>query len=72
MVWGSRADQIASAQGKRPHHNLTAANCIEAVAEAVAAQVLALDRDDCLGSLAPEARAFWRIEPERRRPVSFP
>lgn len=69
--WGTRAEQTAEAQTYHPHHNLTPPNCLDAVAEAVAAQVLALDWDACLARLQPEAAAFWHVPPDRRHPVRF-
>ncbi len=69
--WGNRDEQVAEAMAFHPHHNLTPPHCIDAVAEAVAAQVLAPDWDRCLARLAPEAAAFWHVPPDRRRPVRF-
>jgi uncharacterized protein (DUF2267 family) len=70
--WGTRDEQRAEALAFHPHHNLTPPNCLEAVAEAVAAQVPASDWDACLASLQPEAAAFWHVPPQDRRPVRFP
>lgn len=69
--WGSRVAQIAEAKALRPHHNMTPDTCIDAVAEALTTQVLALDLASVLAAIGPEAQAFWAVPPERRHPVGF-
>jgi uncharacterized protein (DUF2267 family) len=61
----------AEAQGLRPHHNLTPANCIEAVARALLAQVAALDLAQVLADFPAEARAFWAV-PDPQPGLRFP
>lgn len=72
LPWGTRAEQVAEVLAFHPHHNLTPPRAINAVAEALAAQVLAIDWDACLAQMTPGAATFWHVPPERRHPVSFP
>lgn len=70
--WGTRADQIAECKALRPHHNLTPDTCIDAVAEALYAQILTTRLAPVLAAMGPQAEAFWYVPPNRRRAVSFP
>lgn len=70
--WGSRDVQTAEAKALRPDHNLTPDNCIDATAIALRAVVRPDEIDPVLSAIGPEAEAFWRVAPERLRPVDFP
>jgi uncharacterized protein (DUF2267 family) len=69
--WGSRADQIAECKALRPQHNLTPDTCIDAVAEALTTQILAVDLDPVLAAIGPGAQTFWHVPLEKRHSVAF-
>ena len=46
--------------------------CIDAVAEALYAQILTTRLAPVLAAIGPQAEAFWYVPPDRRRAVSFP
>jgi uncharacterized protein (DUF2267 family) len=61
LPFGPRDRLTTEAQGLRSYHNLTPANCIEAVARALLAQVPAGDLARVLADFPDGARAFWAV-----------